>query len=273
MPFVKPMDTVDLLFEPVAAVTVVTNLDQGDIPNEDSQDTQLDISNLFEKNRFNGFDRVEDLSRVTYGVRTGLDWHDGSVAELFLGQSYRFEDDESPFAENSGLEDQQSDFVGRLKVGYRDLYTLDYGFQLDNEQMQSVRHEVDQLINLYPVTLRTRYLYAQEIAGVTENREQIQGYATYNFTPEWRALAGVNYDFGDDPGLRKSLFGFDYLGQCLTFSAVAQRNLTEDSTGESSTELLLRLGLKNLGEFQSSGISLGSSGGDDDDDNVKGIPD
>lgn len=275
MPFVKGVKTVDLMFEPIAAVTVVNNMDQGKIPNEDSQDIQLDTSNLFESNRFPGYDRVEDLSRVTYGGRTALNFHDGSLAELFLGQSYRFDNEDNPFPVNSGLLNQQSDYVGRLKFRYRDYLTLDYGFQLGSENLQSVRHEVDNSITVGPVALTTRYLFAKEIdgIGVDQSREQIQSYGTYNLTDDWRVGAGANYDLGVDSGLRKTVFGVDYLGQCLTFSAQAQRNLTTDSSGESSTELMLRLGLKNLGEFQTSGISLSSgTGSSDSTQTIKGIP-
>lgn len=276
-PLVKPLRTVDVLFEPIASVTLVTNQDEDDsITNEDSQDIQLDASNLFEPNRFPGLDRVEDLSRVTYGARTGVIAPDGSMAEFFLGQSYRFQEDDNPFPENSGLATQQSDIVGRLKLGWRDITTLDYGFQLGNEDLESVRHELDHSLNLGPFGLNTRYLYAKAIEGigVTGRRQQIQSYGTYKFSDTWRVRAGANYDLGIDDGLRKALLGLDYTGQCVSLYATAQRNLTNESTGESSTELMLRLGLKNLGEFQTSGIALGSTSADDqDEDNkLKGIP-
>jgi LPS-assembly protein len=276
IPFVKPMKTVDLLFEPIAAVTLVTKQNESNkIPNEDSQDIQVDTSNLFEKNRFPGFDRAEDSSRVTYGVRTGLEGHDGSQAEIFLGQSYRFDDNTNGFPDNSGLSTQQSDFVGRLKLAYQDHITLDYGFQLGNETFESVRHELDNGLNFGPFSINTRYLYAKEIAGigVEGSREQVQSYAAYKFTDDWQGRIGANYDLGENDGLRKGVLGLDYLGQCLTFSATAQRNLTSEATGESNTELFLRIGLKNLGEFQTSGISLAQSSRDgQDEEDIKGLP-
>lgn len=275
-PLIKLMDTVDMMFEPIASVTLVTNQDEDDsIVNEDSQDIQLDAGNLFEPNRFPGLDRVEDLSRVTYGARTGLTAADGSMAELFLGQSYRFQDDDNPFPENSGLATQQSDIVGRLKFAYQKYMTLDYGFQLGNEDFESVRHELDHGMTFGPFSLNTRYLYAKAIEGigVEGSREQIQSYGTYQLADEWRLRAGANYDLGEDDGLRKALLGLDYLGQCVTLSATAQRNLTNESTGESSTELFLRLGLKNLGEFQTSGIDLSSTSSADHTNNTNTLLD
>jgi len=44
------------------------------------------------------------------------------------------------------------------------------------------------------------------------------------------------------------------------------RNLTRGSSGDSNTEATIRIGLKNLGEFTTSGINLDGLGGQDDDD-------
>jgi LPS-assembly protein len=52
----------------------------------------------------------------------------------------------------------------------------------------------------------------------------------------------------------------------MTFAVTAERTLTRDSSGDSGTEVMMRLGLKNLGEFQTSGINLGSSGSGDDEE-------
>ncbi|MBI4031957.1 MAG: LPS-assembly protein LptD, partial [Proteobacteria bacterium] len=91
-PVVKSFENMQAVVEPLAALTVSPNIKaaDSDIPNEDSQDVQLDASNLFEANRFPGFDRIEDGSHATYGMRTGFYGHEGSFGELFLGQSYRF---------------------------------------------------------------------------------------------------------------------------------------------------------------------------------------
>jgi LPS-assembly protein len=252
----------DMIIEPIASITLVPRLDrQNDLPNEDSQDSQLDSSNIFNPNRFPGLDRVEDRSRTTYGGRTSLNWHDGRIAEVFLGQSYRFEDDSSIFPRNSGLSERKSDYVGRLKYVDNDLFTLDYGFQLDQKSLNSVRHEIDNQIKLGRFNINTGYLFAKTIegVGVTESREQIQSNIAYRFQDDWQARVGGQYDLGEDPGLRKSVFGIDYLGQCLTFSTTIERNLTRESTGDSGTEMMIRVGLKNLGEFQTSGIGLSSS--------------
>ncbi|MEM8834167.1 MAG: hypothetical protein AAGB32_06480 [Pseudomonadota bacterium] len=46
----------------------------------------------------------------------------------------------------------------------------------------------------------------------------------------------------------------DYEGQCFTIGLHGERKLTRDVTGDSGTEITLRLGFKNLGDFGAGGL-------------------
>ncbi len=164
-PMVKQLETVQWRVEPLAAVTIApTAGDNDDIPNEDSQNVQIDASNLFSANRFPGQDKVEDASRVTYGVRTGFTGERNTGGEVFLGQSYRLDKDNNPFLNGSGLNKQASDVVGYIKGNYED-YTLQYRFQLDNENLNPERHELDASADWNRLRLNANYLYAQALDG------------------------------------------------------------------------------------------------------------
>lgn len=269
-PVVKTMEKAQAVIEPIAALTVAPNINSSsdDFPNEDSLDAQIDASNLFEADRFPGLDRIEDQSRVTYGVRTGVHGYEGSKAEVFVGQSYRFNESENPFPQGSGLEEQDSDLVGQISASYKNRFNLDYRFQLDNDTRASRRHEASSSVNFGKVEVGAQYLYAKAIEGtsLSEDREQVSAYAAYSINDEWRVNTAALQDLGDDPGLRKASFGVDYFGQCFNISGVVVRNLTRDSSGESNTEATIRIGLKNLGEFTTSGISLDGLGGKEDDE-------
>lgn len=272
-PMVKPLQNAQVVVEPIISFTAAPNIDDdsGSIPNEDSLDVQLDASNLFNENRFPGLDRIEDESRATYGLRTGVYGHEGSKGEIFVGQSYRFGEGNNPFPDGSGLSEQDSDLVGQITASYKRNFSLDYRFQLDNVDMSSRRHEVNTYGRVGPVTANAQYLYADPIAGtrIDDDREQIQLGLGYAFSDTWQVRTAVLRELGDDPGLRRATFGVDYIGQCLTIAGTLDRNLTRDSSGESNTEIFFRIGLKNLGEFETSGISLG---GEDDDDNQNILP-
>ncbi|MCB9991366.1 MAG: LPS-assembly protein LptD [Rhodospirillales bacterium] len=262
-PLVKPMQRLQAVIEPVAALTLAPDIDDvdSDIPNEDSQDVQLDASNLFSPDRFPGKDRLEDQSRVTYGLRSGLYGYGGSYGSVFLGQSYRFDEDDNPFPAGSGLERRESDWVGQIAGAYKDDYGINYRTQLDGNNFTSRRHEVDGFADFGRLDISSRYLFAKALEGtdIEESREQIYGAAGFDVTRNWRIRGSVLEDLGSDPGLREATFGLDYTGCCLSFSATVERNITSDVSGDSGTDVKFRVGLKGLGEFQNSS-SAGFSG-------------
>lgn len=256
-PMARQFETLQAKFEPVVAITAAPNISYSNkIPNEDSNDVQVDFSNLFEPNRFPGLDRMEDHSRVTYGLRGGLFGFNGSYADAFVGQSYRLQDDDNPFPAGSGLDQQRSDIVGQFTGQYTDRYYADYRFQISSDDLSSQRHEIDAWADWNRLRLSGRYLYATSLAGteIAESREQLEGEAQFYARQDWRFRSGATQDLGQSPGLRKAYVGVDYLGQCLFMSLTGEKNFTSDATGDSDTEILFRIGLKNLGEFEESSL-------------------
>ena len=257
-PLVKPMERTQIIVEPRAALTAAPNVSfNSAIPNEDSQDVQIDASNLFEPNRFTGLDRIEDQSRATYGVRTGIYGYDGSHFDVFAGQSIRLDENDNPFPQGSGLDRKQSDYVGEITASYKDHNYINYRFQLDADTFYSQRHELFSQMTYGRYTLGTQYLYASalEDTDINESREQVWAGLGVYFDEEWRGRIGATQDLGQEPGLRNAYLGLDYFGQCLSWSFDAQRSLTDDASGDSEMEFTVRIGLKNLGEFQESGFS------------------
>lgn len=259
-PLAKPLKNAQAILEPTVAVTLAPNLNENNsIPNEDSKDVQIDAANLFNANRFPGLDKIEDRSRITYGVRSGVFGDNGNQATIFLGQSYRFDDDDNLFPAGSGLEDQSSDIVGQIGGHLDGRHSLNYNFQLDNSHLNAQRHEVDARAEWKRLSLSSQYLFAKQLAGtdLTDTREQIKGGIGYYLTPSWRIQTSTTHDLGVDPGLRQAYLGIDHFGQCVSWRLSAERNLTDDTSGESNTEIYFRIGLKNLGEFEESGIKTG----------------
>lgn len=255
-PVAKSYEKAQAVIEPVAAVTIApdVNGEDRDIPNEDSQDVQIDATNILTANRFPGMDRIEDGTHLTYGLRTGLYGYGGSYIDVFAGQSHRFKDSGNPFPAGSGLEGQDSDYVGQIAGVYDGRYGINYRFQLDNDDLSPQRHEADVFADWGRVAWNTRYLFAKALEGtdIQDNREQIENKAAFLLTRKWRLRGSALHDLGEEPGLRRAAVGLDYLGCCVTFSTTAERTLTRDSSGDSGTEITFRIGLKGLGEFDNS---------------------
>ncbi len=253
-PLIKDLEQGHGLIEPLIGLTVAPDIAEKEtIPNEDSQDVQLDATNLFNDSRFPGYDRIEDQSKITYGLNTGLYHHNGNYIEAFAGQSIRFDEDPGDFPAGSGLSDKNSDYVGRMTMFFDGIMNVDYNIQLASDNLQSQRHELDAGGNFWKFDYNTIYFFSRGIekTAVNENREQLKVRFGYEVNDQWYLKTGFTRDFGEEPGLREAFYGFDFTNECKCWSvsAVFKRNLTDDATGESETEFLLSFGLKNLGAF------------------------
>jgi LPS-assembly protein len=124
-----------------------------DIPNEDARAIDLEDSNLFALNRFPGYDRWEDASRITYGLDWSLDRKNLSI-ESNIGQSYRFGRLRDIFPEGTGLTGRVSDIVGRTSIRYGRFIDLTHRYRLDKDTLAVRRNEID-------LTVGTRQTYAQ----------------------------------------------------------------------------------------------------------------
>ena len=261
-PLVKTGAENQYVIEPKLAFTAGSQSNETDIPNEDSQDIQLDALNLFASNRFPGEDLQDSGTRVTYGLGAGLYEDDGSQARVFFGQSYRFDDDNN-YPDGSGLEDNYSDYVGSFQMNFNDPNIfVDYRFQLDNDNLSPQRHELQASGNLSAFTFGARYTYAAGIPGTLypDSREQMYVSGNYRFNPNWNFESNVLYDLGEEPGLRKARAGFGYTDDCFNFGLYGGRSVTDRTTGESEVTLLARIGFKYLGQFTSPQILLAAEG-------------
>lgn len=254
-PLARSYKTMQLRVAPEVMMVAMPDMDNdSSLPNEDSQDAQIDISNLFSEGRFPGIDRIEDRSHATYGLRTGLYGHGGEQAEVFLGQSYRFNDRDNPFSAGSGLDEQASDYVGQITAAAGDRHHLNYRFQLDGTSFQSERHELYGRTGYGPIDIGASYLYASGVPGTAydESREEVAGGTTLDLTTNWTVNGSVVYDISGDEeerGLTRAGFGVDYKHDCYNISAYATRDLTNESSGAGGTTFMFRVGLRNLGEY------------------------
>lgn len=261
-PFIRRVEKAQVMVEPVvgASVSPRVNNTPVTIPNEDSIDVQLDTNNLFADNRFPGLDRVEDGARVNYGLRAGIYGDNGRYGKFFIGQSYRFDDD-LIFPVGSGLEDNSSDVVGQINASVSKYLSGDYRFQMDNRDLVIHRHEFQANAGNDIVNVNGKYIFIDPTGGTgfTESRQQALVDGSYRFTPNWWLNAGALADMGEEPGFRKAQLGINYADECFSFSLQGARNIIADVSGENGTILMMRVGLKNLGEFSAPDIQLRKS--------------
>lgn len=266
-PLVKPLSNARIKIKPRVGVTVRPDVDNdSDIPNEDSTDAQINMGNLFDIDRFPGLDRVEDRSHLNYAVEAGYYMNNGDELTAALGQSYRLNDQDNPFPNGSGFENQKSDIVGQMGASFdNDRHNLNYRFQIDGETFETERHELYGAATVGKVRASAIYLFEKGSPGTefVESREQIQASLSRPINENWGVSLSGLYDLGEDSGLRKSRLGVSYDDDCYGVTTELQRNLQRDASGTSDTKLMVRLRLKNLGEFETTAYGYASNNDDE----------
>lgn len=230
------------------------------LPNEDARSVDLEDSNLFALNRFPGYDRFEDSSRVTWGVEYGLALKDFTLDSV-VGQSFRLTRRPTLLPDGTGLTDRESDFVGRTTVRYKDFLALTHRFRLDKSSFAIRRNELD-------ATVGTRRTYAiisylrldrnvtRQLEDLADNEEVRLG-ARIALARYWSVFGSTVIDLTDKkevPGFPADGFepvrhrlGIDYRDDCLNISFIWRRSYQASGDARTNNNFQLRLAFRNLG--------------------------
>jgi LPS-assembly protein len=250
-PFVRPGETFTQVLQPIVQLVMSPNCcNSGRIPNEDSRAFEWDDTKVFSADRFSGLDRVDPGSRVNYGFEWSAYTNQGGGGEVFLGQSYQFiRSHEEP--EDSGINSELTDIVGRVKLQPNTLFNATYRFRFDTAEAKMKRQEVS--VTAGPPTLNGAVNYVH-LAGNEDfgSREQVYGYINTRFFDYWSASAGASYDLVDSRV--NGLFGaFGYNDECFGLNVSAQYSPDVDndiSSGKFSA--FITFTFKNLGDIGTS---------------------
>ncbi|HXG99442.1 MAG TPA: LPS assembly protein LptD [Sphingomicrobium sp.] len=230
------------------------------IPNEDARSVDLEDSNLFALNRFPGYDRWEDGSRVTYGTEWSLDRNNWSFNAI-VGQSYRLTREPSLFPDGTGLTDRFSDVVGRSRLRYGRLFDLTHRYRLDKDNLAVRRNEVDLTVGTEQTYLQIGYLRLdRDISRAIEDlrdKEELRVAGRLKFLNYWSLFAATVFDLTssrEDPrsgadGFRpvRLRMGLNYEDDCLELGVSWRRDYEQIGEFRKGSTLSFSINLKGLG--------------------------
>ncbi len=248
-PFVRQNGSVRQIVEPIVQfVGASYGGNPSDIPNEDSASFEFDETNLFSYNKFPGLDRWEEGPRVNMGVRLAAHALGGGSAAIILGQSYRFRDDPT-FGQDSGLENERSDFVGRIDLRPGKYLDLVHRFRLDRDDLHFRRNEVALVAGTDDYNLELGYvrLADDQITSALGTREEINLRTHLALANNWAFQAGGRRDL-ENSLMINSYAGLVYEDECTEIELSYRRRFTRDRDIAPSTALMLRVRLRHLGE-------------------------
>ncbi len=241
----------------IVAAPKIKNIE---IPNEDSRAVDLDTSNLFALNRFPGYDRFEDSTRVTYGA----DWAvnlPGFTLDATIGQSYRLDTRPTILPDGTGLSDRFSDYVGRVELRFRDFVSLTHRFRLDKDGFAVRRNEIDATIGSRATYVLLGYLRLNRDITPTledlQDREEARVGGRVQFARFWSAFGSAVVDLtnraedplsqGDGFNPIRHRLGVQYEDDCLRLGVTWRRTYNDTGDAKKGNSFLLTLALTNLG--------------------------
>lgn len=244
------------IVQPIAQVVAGPNgewFNRGDIPNEDSLDLEFDDTTLFQPDRFNGLDRVDPGVRFDYGFQYGVYTGSESYSEVFLGQSWRLQENDV-FAQNSGISEAGfSDIVGRFFFQPIQEVSAAYRFRLDQETLDPQVHEVTAAGGIPKLRLSAQYSFVntqfdEDGTVIFDERESLTLGLSSRILSSVTATASVTRDL--TVGLNQTAtLAVTYLDDCFFFSVSAERRNFEDRDLEPDDRIFVTIGLAQLGQF------------------------
>jgi LPS-assembly protein len=229
------------------------------VPNEDARAIDLEDSNLFSLNRFPGYDRVEDGTRITWGV----DWElrrPGWRVHTNIGQSYRLDAPRDVFPDGTGLSERVSDLVGRTEVAYQDFVKFTHRFRLDKDNLAIRRNEIDATVGSRKTYLELGYLRLNRDITTVEDlqdREEFRAAARVAFANHWSVFGSGVFNLtnaDEDPTFNPDGFepirtrlGVAYQDDCIEFGVTWRRDYITAGDAERGNTFQLFFALRNLG--------------------------
>lgn len=247
------------VIEPIAQI-YARNDEQyaGRLPNEDAQSFVFDATNLFDRDKFSGYDRVEGGTRANLGIRYTGSLDNGIGFRSIVGQSFQLAgqnsfatDDLVKVGADSGLESRRSDYVGMAAVDLPNGLSLATNARLDEKDLDFRR--ADTTLSFTNETLQANLTYtriaAQPDYGLDSDNDELQTSGAVNVDEYWSLFGSLTWDINNSAISRHGV-GFSYADECTVFSLVysAKRDVNDESA--SDWAIGARLSFRTLGDVK-----------------------
>jgi LPS-assembly protein len=253
-PFIRPTSTGAIILEPLLQLAVSNESDRDPlIPNEDSLSFEFDETNLFEPNKFPGFDRFEGGVRLNAGARATAEWGRGLNASLLVGRSFRAEED-TIFPRRTGLRERASDWIVAASARPIEAVNIRTRARLDNENFAIRRIETNASYSRGRAFVAVNHLQDVDpplstTSGANVRRNEADAFALIPITRRFSAIANAVVDLTEDTW-RRGEIGIRYQDECTLLDIVYERENTRNRTLGPSDSIRVRLTLATLGDIQ-----------------------
>lgn len=253
------------IIEPIAQIYARNNEGYaGQLPNEDAQSLVFDASNLFSRNKFSGFDRVEGGTRANVGMRYTGSFDNGVGVRAVLGQSYHLAglnsyatDDLLAVGTDSGLETDVSDFVASAGFELPFGLSLSAGVRLDEKTLDVRRTDLNATYaqDRFETSVTFTQVDARPEYSFDGDNQTVTGSSTVKVTQNWSVFGSVNYDIDANTFNRRSV-GISYADECTVFSIAYSDKYDPNAETANDWTIGGKLVFRTLGEINLSDTSF-----------------
>jgi LPS-assembly protein len=257
-PILVSTDNSTHVFEPIAQVYARPDEQlAGGLPNEDAQSFVFDAMNLFNRDKFSGFDRVEGGTRANLGIRYTGNFDSGYKLQSIFGQSYQLAGlnsfstpDLVGVGSDSGLQDSVSDYVGMVGINTPQGIALSTSYRLDHNNLSYQRGDTSLGYSNsdFQASMIYTHINAQPQYGFTTNQDEIQTRAQINFKDYWSVFGTVSYDLNNSDVTRRGI-GLTYQDECTTFTLAYLEHMDSSNQSASDWSIGARITFRTLGDI------------------------
>ena len=184
LPLIKKTTEKTTIIEPqIKFISSSQKKDYSSFANEDSNNSELTVNNLFSGDRLAGYDRNENGERVSYGVNSAI-YSDKDKFEFNIGQSYLINEETQDVAVNGFNNTSKSNIVGKTSYEYGKIFDITYNFQLDESDLNNKINYATANLHLDKFTLSNDYLLIRRGALSDEKLAQNTSTLSYKIAPK-----------------------------------------------------------------------------------------
>ena len=231
--------------EPRLLYVHVPHREQSGLPVFDTIMPDLNLVQLYRKNRFLGVDRIADTDQLSVGVTSRIiDVNTGrELMSATIGQAFYFSEQGVTLPDEAPIVSDSSDYIAELSFLIYDNLNFDVGHQwsggdggtTQSEARLQYRPQSNKILNL-------AYRFRRQ------SLEQGDVSWSWPLSQSWNFVGRYNFSFIDNKVLEQ-FYGLEYESCCWGLRLVSRRHIsTRDGTRDSSFGLQLVLkGMTSVG--------------------------
>lgn len=246
-PLYRPGEAFDIIIEPtLMGVLGTSDVNDADIPVEDSLLFEFNETSLFDSNAYSGFDLYEDGNKISAGLSATIEWKNGVSLSGLGGRRWRSESS-SFLSEQSNLDGTVSDWVAGFSADFGRALRVETSMRLDDDDLNLNRIDARVSSRIGRLKGSARYYRIDERVSSTGSIDEgIDIDSEIAITERYSFLYERRRDISDNRDL-SHLFGIAYEDDCSRFEIAYERSEANDRTIGPNESIRFRFVLTTLG--------------------------